>query len=347
MSQSRIIAEAISSFMRQPPDSSWTDFSCISAGKPTCSSAAWRASSENLSPCLPSWWQNCTAVRSLAATSTSGRTCSVRTDFGICEMPPLAMVLMRVVLPTPLRPTTPYRWPFRSSSTVSFSRTLPPPYMSMRLSTLTSASAAALPSCWPPVPVAIGASSMPSKTCSRRPDRVQLVRSWATSPCFASGLSSTSSDDFAAVKPLASRQHERTTASTYLLSGLGMEVSRKSFLARFPITSLRAMGAGGTASASTAAAAAAAASLGSLAPKPRGSAVSSSDTSPSSPVFSSAKQLSAAETRAGWPEAFRPFSTLKSVGMISAFAFCCDCTRSFHSSVAFLLTPGFSSVLAM
>jgi len=33
--------------------------------------------------------------------------------------------------------------------------------------------------------------------------------------------------------------------------------------------------------------------------------------------------------------------------MISAFAFCCDCTRSFHKSVAFRRTLGFSSVLAM
>ena len=50
----------------------------------------------------------------------SGFTCSVFTSAVIPETPPAAMVLIRVVFPAPLRPTTPYLRPLRRSRTASF-----------------------------------------------------------------------------------------------------------------------------------------------------------------------------------------------------------------------------------
>mmetsp|Transcript_134112 Transcript_134112/g.388215 ORF Transcript_134112/g.388215 Transcript_134112/m.388215 type:complete len:293 (-) Transcript_134112:2002-2880(-) len=258
------------------------------------------------------------------------------------------MVFMSVVLPAPLRPTTPYRRPRRSSSVVSFSKRWPPPYIIRRLVTCTNA---------PPSASDLGplstSSATPSKTLSSTafsPKAASAEPSEVSSRFSATGRSSSSIALSAAALVGVSMQHERTTTLMYSASGPGKSAAAISLSTR-SVRSLPLAGGGSSTSTSFRSTPLTPRSPGCANMMPStpssSSALSTSPSAISPAETSSAKHAEAASPCTFFPEAFAVRRTCNKACIISPLAFGPLCSRSFQSRVAIRRNSASLSVLAM
>mmetsp|Transcript_115016 Transcript_115016/g.245651 ORF Transcript_115016/g.245651 Transcript_115016/m.245651 type:complete len:256 (+) Transcript_115016:1809-2576(+) len=250
-------------------------------------------------------------------------------------MPPVPIVFIKVVFPAPLRPTTPYRRPFRNSSVVSLSSMWPPPYIMRKFSTCTSASES-LSSC-----PDFFSSATPSKTRSiRGPNpKAPMVEPLSFNAfASASGRNSSSMDASASALVLDSTQHEMRTVSTYWRKGEGTTAPAISCVMRSRKSCARMTGR--AVAASGCASGVASASPGCPRPKrrppdaERGSADSKASMVTSLELMSSFKQRSADSARVLSSESFRARRIDKTKVRISALALGPLWSFSFQSNAA-------------